>query len=65
MRFDMKTHFITHKNRQYKYWYDRSYRCWFAVQILDEEGNESATVDSYFKEEIIKLIKFGYVGGGV
>lgn len=54
-------YFMVHNGIHFKYWYDRFMRCWFAVRIIDEDGNESATIDSYTRQEIIELIKNGHV----
>jgi len=40
----------------FEYWYDRSYRCWFAARV-DAEGNLGQTVDAYTKPEIVEIIK--------
>lgn len=47
---------------RYQYWYDRSTRCWWAIQT-DAEGNQvNDAVDAYTKTEIIRAIKDGFVG---
>lgn len=56
-----RTYLMIHNGIHFKFWYDRSMRCWFAVRIIDENGNESATIDSYTRQEIIELIKNGHV----
>lgn len=59
----MKIHTLNHNGKNYRYWFDRAYRCWFATQLLDEEGNESPSVDSDTRFGIIDLIKRGYADG--
>ena len=45
------------KNTQWQYWYDRSYRCWFAAEF-DKEGNQLATaIDAYSLDELLDCIR--------
>lgn len=59
----MKIH--TYKNWQY--WYDRAYRCWFAIRV-DSNGNQVGDcIDAYDKDGILKGIEIGsccWVGEG-
>lgn len=46
-----------YKLHAYEYWYDRSYRSWYAIK-LDEEGNQvGEALFAYTKEEIISYIE--------
>jgi hypothetical protein len=58
-----------HKRGDCEYWYDRSYRCWFAGKV-DSDGNlvdrvdnygipADSTINAYTKKEIIFLIDRG------
>lgn len=56
----MKIYNITHEGRTYQYWYDRSYRTWFAAEV-DAEGNLGESRDDYTKWGILNTIKVGSI----
>ena len=46
-----------HKIDNWEYWYDRSVRCWWAMQV-DENGNQlDDAIHAYTKEEIYYAIQ--------
>lgn len=46
-----------YKLKDWEYWYDRSYRTWYAIK-LDEDGYQIGdAIDAYTKDEIIQYIK--------
>lgn len=50
-----------YKYKSYEYWYDRSYRTWYAIK-LDAEGNQIGdAIDAYTKQEIVKYIEMDLV----
>lgn len=45
-----------YKYKSYEYWYDRSYKTWFAIKV-DAFGNQIGNaIDAYTKQDIVKYI---------
>lgn len=48
----MKVYELAH----WQYWYDRTYKCWYAAEFNTKGDQVSECIDSYTKTEIIDLI---------
>lgn len=47
-----------HKIGAWEYWYDRSYRCWYAI-LRDDFGHQvGIAIDAHTKENIVRYIKY-------
>jgi hypothetical protein len=57
----MKIHKISHKGRNFEYWYDSSQRSWYTYPV-DENGYQAGdTFNAYTKGEILEAINKDYV----
>lgn len=45
---------------KHEYWYDRSYRTWYAARVNEETGDLYDTIDSYRKVDIETAIDNGH-----
>ncbi len=59
----MKITVIQHNGYRVEVWYDRPFRCWFAIRT-DKAGNQKGhSIDAHAKAEIFELVRRGFLDG--
>lgn len=48
-----------HRHGDCEFWYDTTYRVWFAAHV-DAEGNLGPSIDAATREEIVMLVEGGF-----